>query len=1175
MKRKNNKGFTLIEILAAVVILGIISTIAVPAVYKYVTKTKDFSYENMYKTVYDAVKNYRIDTNDVSANGITAPTYTKADINNFVELNYLDPLIDPADRSKKCSAEVYVFECNNEDKTVLEDHSYSVQLTCSAYSDAKVFNDNGDLLSDAEIASCVGDGDGNVGNFTVEDADLKYEDKNGADYDGKWTNKNVWLGNFKVKGINLSDVDHFEYSTTVKSSVDVNAEAISLGTNAKQYRFTGETNVSFRVRAVDKNGRVSVWSDKVFRVRIDRVSPEVTMELIDSSDNFISPAYKGTATSNTYTHDGWVGSSGSTVPNVRISAKDDKSGINEELKVNYNTSGDFSNFNTNWNGVSGSKKFKDGNVFIANGLDDGFRVIECTVTDKAGNKTTGTIKVKIDTTAPEVTMKIINSSNDFSSSSFKGTSTKNVYIHDSWVGKSDSGNPKVRISAKDNGAGINEEFDIKYNATDDYSNFNTNWTNQSGSRKFKTNNKFTSKEIGGGFRVIECTVTDKAGNVTRGTIKVKIDTVAPSVTMAMVYGDNKSTTGCTSKKFTGSGDGNTDTCSDWVKKNENNKVKVMITATDSGKLKDNLEVYYNTAGDYKNFNKMWNNSSGSKNFESDSTFTSNEIIDGYRVIKCVVKDEAGNTTEGIINVKIDTKPPTIKLDLKTASKSTLLKSYSCSDSTCDKSYTNGDNDWVNKSVKDTVSFSDNGSGTSSLKARYNEAGKSSNNGKMSEWSTRENDSSVTIKDGDRYMEYQATDVAGNTTTLKFSVKKDTEPPKIKVSFIGNKNNDNKTMFTADFTATDDENRSEYASSLEYEYDPWVNSYNDIVGETITVSDALSGVKKDAKIKRTLYNSTYSYTQALKNAATTTDDWSYTSNYERTIKYSDTYLADGYRVFTYQVKDQAGNVATYKVKFKIDKTPPTGWVQVLDKDGKAIAFKSDGTTQITQKVTFSKTLTDLVGLKIHGEDVTSGVGAYFNIGFNKPGKTTCAIDDTINTTYSYSFSDITYNNDDISTKATRVIKNAFYNGCRYFKVTLTDIAGNKKTIKIALTQNTNQATETVAADTNPVGCHYYDYYVRRTGYSWGCTCGSTHSSSTGAHFIVCKHTDGKYYGKKEYYRKVKNNKTKQLGPTLICPDSPKPADGDIAKHKYLSKKISDTINWDYYGSTVSGKKWSNW
>ena len=66
--------------------------------------------------------------------------------------------------------------------------------------------------------------------------------------------------------------------------------------------------------------------------------------------------------------------------------------------------------------------------------------------------------------------------------------------------------------------------------------------------------------------------------------------------------------------------------------------------------------------------------------------------------------------------------------------------------------------------------------------------------------------------------------------MRFNLLKDTDPPKIKVSFTGNKNN--KTMFTADFTAIDDENRSEYASSLEYEYDPWVNSYNDIIGDKI-------------------------------------------------------------------------------------------------------------------------------------------------------------------------------------------------------------------------------------------------------------------------------------------------------------------------------------------------------
>lgn len=138
----NNKGFTLIEILAAVVILGIISTLAVPAVYKYVTKSRDFSYENMYKTVYDVVKNYRLDTNDDSVKGFSAPTYTKDDINNFVEFDYLDPLIDPVDKSRQCSTEVYVFDCADTDKTVLKDHSYSVQLTCLAHHGTKTFNDN-------------------------------------------------------------------------------------------------------------------------------------------------------------------------------------------------------------------------------------------------------------------------------------------------------------------------------------------------------------------------------------------------------------------------------------------------------------------------------------------------------------------------------------------------------------------------------------------------------------------------------------------------------------------------------------------------------------------------------------------------------------------------------------------------------------------------------------------------------------------------------------------------------------------------------------------------------------------------------------------------------------------------------------------------------------------------
>lgn len=150
MKNRNNRGFTLIEIIAAVVLLGIISSIAVPAVYKYVTKSRTFSYENMYESIFDAVKNYRLNNSDDSA------TYTKANINQLVDDKYLNPLVDPADSSKKCSAEVYITDCQASlDPEVLNDRMYKVKLYCLNHSGEKIFNENGDLMSDAEINACV------------------------------------------------------------------------------------------------------------------------------------------------------------------------------------------------------------------------------------------------------------------------------------------------------------------------------------------------------------------------------------------------------------------------------------------------------------------------------------------------------------------------------------------------------------------------------------------------------------------------------------------------------------------------------------------------------------------------------------------------------------------------------------------------------------------------------------------------------------------------------------------------------------------------------------------------------------------------------------------------------------------------------------------------------------
>lgn len=54
----NKKGFTLVELLAVIVILAVILTIAVPNMFKIINKSKEDTYNNQVTMIIDAAKKY-------------------------------------------------------------------------------------------------------------------------------------------------------------------------------------------------------------------------------------------------------------------------------------------------------------------------------------------------------------------------------------------------------------------------------------------------------------------------------------------------------------------------------------------------------------------------------------------------------------------------------------------------------------------------------------------------------------------------------------------------------------------------------------------------------------------------------------------------------------------------------------------------------------------------------------------------------------------------------------------------------------------------------------------------------------------------------------------------------------------------------------------------------------
>lgn len=138
MKKINNKGFTLIEILGAIVILGILMGIGVGAYTRYRKQTAETSYDLIKKNAITAAENYFIDNTDED----------EVTLQELVSKSYLETIQDPLNKDKECSGNVSIFDKTRASGNSLEKNSYMVNLVCSKHKSCLIMPNS--LECDAE-----------------------------------------------------------------------------------------------------------------------------------------------------------------------------------------------------------------------------------------------------------------------------------------------------------------------------------------------------------------------------------------------------------------------------------------------------------------------------------------------------------------------------------------------------------------------------------------------------------------------------------------------------------------------------------------------------------------------------------------------------------------------------------------------------------------------------------------------------------------------------------------------------------------------------------------------------------------------------------------------------------------------------------------------------------------
>ena len=142
MKRLNNKGFSLVEILVAIALLAVLMTIASQAYNTYKRQARQQAYDTMAKSATVAATNYLMENN--KAKYISFET--------LKDMQYVDTLQDPRYKDKECTGIVINKVIPGESLKQLDELFQKVKLCCKNYK--YQYDYTGEEVNITEIESC-------------------------------------------------------------------------------------------------------------------------------------------------------------------------------------------------------------------------------------------------------------------------------------------------------------------------------------------------------------------------------------------------------------------------------------------------------------------------------------------------------------------------------------------------------------------------------------------------------------------------------------------------------------------------------------------------------------------------------------------------------------------------------------------------------------------------------------------------------------------------------------------------------------------------------------------------------------------------------------------------------------------------------------------------------------